>query len=249
MKRADDDPSIPRGRAARLALLRRGLIPWLAGIDPDSKTPRRNIARRAKIPSDSTPLIDLLVEERLLSRDTRATIDPASGKEARESTIEPTHEALLRQWGLLDGWLKEDFGLLTTLEGVKRAARDWDVNARSDSWLAHQGQRLGDAQALDARPDIAARLDATDRAYLAACGAREETLRAEAEQRRREREEEQARRLADARKIAQRTRIGFAVASLLTLAAGVFAYYAQTERNDAIAQKARADQKAVEGDQ
>ena len=246
LKRADKDPSIPRDRAARLALLRRGLIPWLAGVDPDSKTPRRNIARSSEIPSESTPLIDLLVEERLLSRNTRATIDPASGKETRELTTEPTHEALLRQWSLLDGWLKEDFGLLTTLEGVKRAARDWDVNARGDSWLAHQGQRLGDAQALDARPDIAARLNGIDRAYLAACCAREVALRAEAEQRRREREEEQARRLADARKIARRTRIGLAVASLLTLAAGGFAYYAQTERNDAIAQKARADQKAVE---
>ena len=55
---------------------------------------------------------------------------------------------------------------MTTLEGVKRAARDWDANARGDAWLAHQGQRLAEAQALDARPDIAARLDATDRAYL-----------------------------------------------------------------------------------
>ena len=48
--RADADPRIPRDREARLALLRRGLIPWLAGVDPDSKTPRRNIARRADIP-------------------------------------------------------------------------------------------------------------------------------------------------------------------------------------------------------
>ena len=49
--RADADPRIPRDREARLALLRRGLIPWLAGVDPDTKTPRRNIARRADIPA------------------------------------------------------------------------------------------------------------------------------------------------------------------------------------------------------
>ena len=48
--RADVDPRIPRDRKAREALLRRGLIPWLAGIDPDSKSPRRNIARRPTIP-------------------------------------------------------------------------------------------------------------------------------------------------------------------------------------------------------
>ena len=29
-------------------------------------------------------------------------------------TIEPAHEALLRQWGLLQGWLKEDLAALAT---------------------------------------------------------------------------------------------------------------------------------------
>jgi len=79
------------------------------------------------------------------------------------------------------------------LEGVKRASRDWDAHARGDSWLAHLGERLAEAQALDARPDIAARLDDADRAYLAGCRSREEAARAEAEQRRREREETLAR--------------------------------------------------------
>ena len=242
--RADADLRIPRERATRLALMRRGLIPWLAGVDPDSKTSRRNIARRADIPAEAAPLIDLLVEERLLSVDTRSTRAPATREETRELTIEPTHEALLRQWGLLDGWLKEDFGLLTTLEGVKRAARDWDANARGDSWLAHQGQRLAEAQALDARPDIAARLDATDRAYLAGCRELEEARRAEAERRRREREEEQARRLADAQKLAaaerltsRRTRVGAAGALLLAIAAGAIGWYALSERTIADLEK------------
>jgi hypothetical protein len=229
--RADSDARIPPDRSARLALLRRGLIPWLAGIDPDSKTPRRNIARRDDIPPEAAPLIDLLVEERLLSADTRATRDTESGEETRDSTLEPTHEALLRQWGLLQSWLTEDFGLLTTLEGARRAAHDWDANGRGDSWLAHQGQRLADAQALDARPDIAAKLDATDRAYLATCGAREETLRTEAAQRRREREDEQARRLADARKIARRTRIGLFAALALATVAVLFATGALYEKS------------------
>ena len=37
-RRADTDPRIPKDRRAREALLRRGLIPWLAGIDPDTKS-------------------------------------------------------------------------------------------------------------------------------------------------------------------------------------------------------------------
>ena len=39
---------------------------------PRKKSPRRNIARLAEIPPEAAPLIDLLVEERLLSSDTRA---------------------------------------------------------------------------------------------------------------------------------------------------------------------------------
>jgi tetratricopeptide (TPR) repeat protein len=237
--RADADARIPRDRKAREALLRRGLIPWLAGVDPDSKSPRRNIARRSDIPAEAVPLIDLLVEERLLSSDTALTSDVATGQTTRVATIEPTHEALLRQWGLLQGWLADDLGLLTTLESVKRAARDWEANARVDAWLSHQGQRLTEAQALDARPDIAARLDPIDRAYLAQCRAREEAARAEADQRRHEREAEQARQVRDARRIAQRTAVGLAAALVLAIAAGVFGFYAQSE-------KTIADQKTQE---
>jgi tetratricopeptide (TPR) repeat protein len=179
--RADADARIPKERKARELLLRRGLIPWLAGIDPDSRTPRRNIARRADIPEEAAPLIDLLVEERLLATDTVATKDVATGAESRVITIEPAHEALLRQWGLLQGWLEEDFGLLATLEGVKRAARDWDANGKAEAWLAHQGQRLAEARALDARPDLAAQLEARERLYLESCSEREAAAAAERE--------------------------------------------------------------------
>ena len=153
--------------------------------------------------------------------------------ESRVGTIEPAHEALLRQWGLLDGWLAEDFGLLATLEGVQAGrARLGCQFARRLAWLAHQGQRLVETQALDTRLDIAAMLDAQDRAYLTACHAREDAARAEADARRREREEEGARRLADAqalaaadRRTARRTVIGFAAALALAAVAVAAAVY------------------------
>ena len=193
--RADADARIPRERKAREALLRRGLIPWLAGIDPDTKSPRRNIARRADIPEEARALIDLLVEERLLSTDTHEAKDPQTGAERRVVTIEPAHEALLRQWGLLEGWIAEDFGLLATLEATKRAARDWDANGMAEGWLAHQGGRLAEARALDARPDLAAQLESRDRAYLGSCDAREAAAAAEREK---ARENELARAKAEA---------------------------------------------------
>ncbi len=131
---ADKDSRIPRDREARLTLLRRGLIPWLAGIDPDTKAPRRRVARLSEIPAEARSLIDLLVEQRLLSTDV--------AKDTGERTIEPAHEALLRQWGRLQDWLEEDASLLSVFEGIRRATRDWAANAKSDPWLIHRGERL-----------------------------------------------------------------------------------------------------------
>jgi formylglycine-generating enzyme required for sulfatase activity len=161
LKAADADPKIPRDREARLALLRRGLIPWLAGIDPDGGAPRRRIARKLEIPAESRPVIHLLVDQHLLSTDV--------AKDTGEVTIEPVHEALLRQWGLLQGWLAEDAGLLGIMEGVKRASRDWAANDKDAAWLTHAGERLKSAEQLTERPDLAANLEPTDRDYLAAC--------------------------------------------------------------------------------
>ncbi len=158
---ADKDATIPKDPEARLALLRQGFIPWLAGIDPETKMSRRRIARAAQIPPAARPIIDLLVEQRLLTRG----FDEGVG----EATIEPSHEALLRQWIDLERWLAEDIGNLATLEGLQRAARDWDGRARDTAWVSHTGARLEEAEAVVSRRDLAAMLTSLDRAYLSAC--------------------------------------------------------------------------------
>lgn len=227
LRAADADPKIPRDRKARLVLLRRGLIPWLAGVDPETGSPRRRIARLSEIPAESRALIDLLVEQRLLSTDV--------SKEAGEVTIEPVHEALLRQWGLLQGWLAEDAGMLGVLDGIKRATRDWAANGKDKTWLAHGGGRLDDAEGLLARNDLAALLDPTDHMYLISCRA--------AETERRDRELEEARKLAQAekkaadeqRRVASRTRLGLIVASglaLLSIGLALFGFMKAREAND-----------------
>ena len=162
LKAAEADPAIPKDRATRLKLLRRGLIPWLAGIDADTGVPRRRVARLSEIPDEARPLIQHLIEQRLLATDVR--------KETGEATIEPAHEALLRQWSLLSGWLTEDAELLAILEGVKRAGRDWAANSRDRAWLTHTTDRLVAAERLSARPDLAANLEPTDQEYITACG-------------------------------------------------------------------------------
>ena len=171
-KTADADPSIPRDRAARLALLRQSFIPWLAGIDTETGAPRRRVARLSEIPTDARPLIQHFVDQRLLATDV--------AKDTGEATIEPAHEALLRQWGLLQGWLTEDAGLLSVIDGVKRASRDWAANGKAGAWLTHTTGRLDAAERLRERPDLAANLDQTDRDYIAACR-RKETADLESE--------------------------------------------------------------------
>lgn len=160
LTKADGNPAIPRDRAARLALLRRGLIPWLAGIDPETGTPRRRVARLAEVPEEARPLIELMVEQRLLATD----VDKATN----ERTIEPAHEALLRQWGALDGWLAEDSADLSIVEALRRAATDWDANARGPEFLAHKGARLATAEQAASSDKFATYLTSVDRAYLAA---------------------------------------------------------------------------------
>ncbi len=230
LKAADADPAVPRERGAREALLRRALIPWLAGIDPETGSPRRRVARLSEIPEEARPLIRHLIDARLLATDRVA--------ETGETTIEPAHEALLRQWGLLQGWLEEDFAALSTLEGVRRAARDWEANARDEAWLAHTAGRLEDAEALSTRDGFTRSLDAVDRAYLAAARTVDTA--------RRNRELAEARKLAEAqreaadrqRQVARRTRLGLLAASLLAIAAAGAAFYG-------FDQAKRADQQAT----
>ena len=119
-----------------------------------------------RIPAEARPLIQHFVEQRLLATD----IAKDKGKDTGEQTIEPAHEALLRQWSMLQGWLAEDAGLLGVMDGVKRASRDWAANGKAASWLTHARGRLEAAERLGARADLAAHIDPADREYLAACG-------------------------------------------------------------------------------
>lgn len=241
LKRAEANPEVPRDRRARLDLLRRGLIPWLAGIDPDTGAPRRLSARLSDIPPEAQPLIEHLVEERLLSKEQLWRRDEATG-EARpqgEAVVEPVHEALLRRWTLLRGWLEEDASRLSGLEALRRAAREWRAHDEDSAWLAHRAGRLEDAENLERRPDLWARLDEADRAYLAACRL--------AENRARDREIDEARKLAAAeraaadrqRQLVRRTRLGAAFALVLSLAVGIAGAYG-------LRQAGVAEERAVE---
>ncbi|MGO9926078.1 MAG: WD40 repeat domain-containing protein, partial [Mycobacterium sp.] len=255
---ADTDPPTPTDRAARLALLRRGMIPWLAVIDPDTGAPRRRVARLSEIPADCQPLLQNLVQQRLLTTDRVARTG--------EITIEPAHEALLRQWSLLERWLTDDADLLAVLDGVKRDSRDWANSNKSTAWLTHAADRLAAAEQLGQRPDLAANLDETDREYLAACRTAENE-RLAAEKRQREAELEAAKKIAAAERdraaeaqahaavLRKRSRVLRAVLACTVVVAVVAViasfsarqeqHLAQRNAQDAVAQKLVSEAQAI----
>jgi WD40 repeat protein len=251
LEMAEGDPTIATDHTARLALLRRGLIPWLADIDPDTGAPRRRVARVSEIPPECRPLLQSLVEQRLLTTDTDA--------QTGETTIEPAHEALLRQWSLLQGWLADDHELLAVLEGIKRAARDWTQAGRSAAWLTHSAERLVAAEQLTQRPDLAARLDPTDHEYLATCRTADDERRAAEEHQRqaelRHAEERREAAEAHAAVLRRRSRIlravlaGTAIVALVALIGFVQAnrarHQATREARDALAAQLDTEASAV----
>jgi formylglycine-generating enzyme required for sulfatase activity len=142
-----------------LALARRLFVPSLVQVDQDGV--KRRVARRQDLPADAQALADRFVAQRLLVTDAGA--------------IEVTHEAILRQWPALSGWIAEDEQSLLVLDGVRAAAQEWATRSagvrrqRSDRWLSHSGQRLKEARSIAARVDFAQVLDANEHDYITAC--------------------------------------------------------------------------------
>lgn len=228
--RAIKDQRLPIERSALEALMRRAIVPWLAGIDPETQAPRRRIARMSEIPSEAHPLVELLVEQRLLSTDINSD---------KEITVEPAHEALLRQWGLLKGWLEDDFAALMVLESLQRATRDWLANNEAEDWLNHNAGRLEDAEALRARADMANFFSTSDDAYLHACRKREDAIKNKALNEAKQLAEAKEKEAVAQKRAAALTRKGLIFASILLVLA-VFAGWQAFEQKD-VAELAREE--------
>jgi WD40 repeat protein len=164
-------PSIPGDREAQLVALRAAFIPWLARIDPERGVPMRRVARREEIPSASRSIVERLVEARLLVTDRRDGID----------IVEIAHESLLRQWQTLTDWLVDAAHELQLIEGVERAASQWNDNTRAEIWLDHRSDRLREAEHLVAQETFRQRVGETGLTYLIACRGREDAERREKE--------------------------------------------------------------------
>jgi WD40 repeat protein len=250
-KKAQANPKLPNDRKALQALARRALIPWLTGIDPETHSPRRRVARMRDIPEETRPLVDEMIAQRLLTTDRN---------DDGEVTVEPAHEALLRQWGLLKGWLEEDLGALATLEGIQRATRDWLANDKSEQWLNHTAGRLEEAEATATREDLQGFLANDEHDYLRQCrkayDARTKkeledarALAAAQEKAAREQKraaEEQKRAAEQQRQAVKRTRIGLVAALVLATVAGMLWLRADQQEKLADEEKERAEESLID---
>ena len=94
------------------ALLRRVFLPHLARVNEAGEFARR-IAKRSDLDAASQPLVDLLIEQRLLVMD----------QVGDAPTLEVAHEAILREWPLLAGWLNAEKGFLEWREEIARTRK------------------------------------------------------------------------------------------------------------------------------
>ena len=128
---------------ARRILLR------LAGEGEGDAVVRRRVGFD-ELPGEGVPeVLDALADDRLVT--------------VSEGTAEVAHEALLREWPRLRGWLEDDAQGRRVHNDLGTAARAWDAGAR-DSGELYRGARL--AAALDWSAAHEAELSPAEHAFL-----------------------------------------------------------------------------------
>ena len=136
-------------------------------VNGEDDQPIRRIARLADLRSPSRPLVDALIEKRLLLTDSRGG-DPI---------VEVAHESLLRHWKQLVDWLRAERDDLKEADRLEQAATAWTRSSRKDDWLL-EGERLTIAETLAAKPAYRRRLAEVSE-FLAASRRREDRRRAD----------------------------------------------------------------------
>ncbi|MGH2682893.1 MAG: BTAD domain-containing putative transcriptional regulator [Actinomycetota bacterium] len=181
----------------------------------------RRLVRRSELASldvDQAALdgvISALGAHRLVSFDR----DP----ETREPTVEVAHEALLREWPRLAGWIEDGREDLRSERRLTDAARDWEEASRDPSFLL-QGTRLEQMESWTTAPPVA--VTASERAYLGSSLAQRDARRAEEEAR-------AARERALERRSLRRLRSLVAALTVAALVAGGLSAFAFAQRSRA----------------
>jgi DNA-binding SARP family transcriptional activator/WD40 repeat protein/tRNA A-37 threonylcarbamoyl transferase component Bud32 len=133
----------------------------LVTVDEDSEDTRRRV-RRSELdqlscgPHDVAAVLDAFGSRRLLTFDRDAT--------SRGPTVEVAHEAILRDWERLAGWIDDARNDLLIRRRIDSAAREWDEAGRDPSYLIG-GARLEQAEAWSAAGAL--EVTTTERDFIA----------------------------------------------------------------------------------
>jgi WD40 repeat protein/DNA-binding SARP family transcriptional activator len=145
------DDAYGRLDEAQQALARRILL-RLVDVDEEGSVERRRVPLEEVSGSeDAARALGLLADRRLLT--------------ISDGTVELAHEALLREWPLLRGWIEDDLEGLRVHRSLRTSAREWHDSSRDDDAL-YRGARLQEARAWAERDD--SRLTDSEEEFLTA---------------------------------------------------------------------------------
>ncbi|MGI9643811.1 MAG: hypothetical protein ACR2O6_00710 [Ilumatobacteraceae bacterium] len=214
-RRADElyEQCDPVGRDGIRRLFSRLVVPGEGTEDT-----RRRV-RLSEIPTVPASIIESYGAARLLTFDR----DPTT----REPTVEVAHEALIREWPRLRGWLDADRDGLRLLRHVAGAADAWVESGRDPDELYRGGRLEGIEDWEAANPGG---LNAQELAFVEESAAARDAVEADRQQR----YDEQIR----SNRRLRRLLVGVGAFAILALLAGLFA----------LQQRRRADDEAAEAD-
>jgi hypothetical protein len=139
----EEDVPLPPGPAPKRRddLGAAAFVPALAQINDQGAFIRR-LAAWNGFSDEQRELLNRFDQWRLVVRKRTDAGEVAGG------TVEVAHEALLREWTRLKGWLEPERARLEVLRSLQVDATTWDRNGRDAAFLNHRDKRLGEATAV-----------------------------------------------------------------------------------------------------
>ena len=149
-RKADEVLAAVKPSSEDLQALRESFVPAMVRINSEGEYVRRP-ARFDLMPAKARPLIERLAKARLL----------IIQKENDETIVEVSHEALLRKWPLLRGWLDEEREFLIGKDQLEQDLLDWEKALAGDkteallsglkltrarTWLVQKPLQLSEAE-------------------------------------------------------------------------------------------------------
>ncbi len=149
-RKADEVLAAAKPSAEDLKALREAIIPAMVRVNAEGEYARRS-ARFDVLPLNARPLIERLAKARLLIIE----------KEQDVTMVEVAHEALLRKWPLLRGWLDQEREFLIGKDQLEQDLLDWEKApaqvktdalltglklTRARSWLVEKPLQLAEAE-------------------------------------------------------------------------------------------------------